>query len=138
MQPGPAPSGGNASGPAPGYWLEFAPGEADPERGHVFCGTHAQPSARCPNCDAPLLRYAALDARDARLPLRLALDGCLPSCRSSSTPVRAAPQSAQSRRAIERRSRRRAPPSARSVPQPRCAVGRVSSAPNAWRSAHSR
>ncbi len=78
MQPGPAPSGGNASGPAPGYWLEFAPGEAEPERGHVFCGTHAQPSARCPNCDAPLLQYAALDVRDARLSLRLALDGRLP------------------------------------------------------------
>jgi hypothetical protein len=36
---------------------------------HQFCGAHDVPSAWCPNCEGPLLRFVAFDTRDARLGL---------------------------------------------------------------------
>ncbi len=46
----------------------LTPTDSPPEgHRHVFCGSHATPGARCPNCDKPLLRLAQLDPGDARL-----------------------------------------------------------------------
>ena len=36
---------------------------------HAFCGPHAIPGARCPNCDIPLMQMMSLDATDPRLQL---------------------------------------------------------------------
>jgi thiol-disulfide isomerase/thioredoxin len=62
--------------PERGYWLR--PINERPREGegwrHVFCGSHATPGAWCPNCDKPLLRYAAFDCRDGRLAVQDGLE----------------------------------------------------------------
>ena len=57
--------------PEQGYWVNYKnTADVPTEFEHTFCGPQDIAGARCPCCQRPLVRYLALDTRDARLHLQ--------------------------------------------------------------------